>query len=190
MHFSHKAQSAYSMLVPRSLDTFQCRIYSAQFPLPGEHAVPSITACEMALANSHILPGPHLYTWVESSNVDKFVGGHTNRRISQNGPCTQCTGGTDSSVRVTVDESPCWWTKVHGNGEIRTWTLSARVEWILQYTATPPVEPRYIVGPIQTYLLYRVSWYVRAKNKKKKENGTNIITSLYWVCCDNRACYN
>ena len=70
MHFSHKAQSAYSMLVPRSLDIFQCGIYSAQFPLPGEHAVPSITACEMALANSHILPGPHLYTWVESRGAD------------------------------------------------------------------------------------------------------------------------
>ena len=46
----------------------------------------------MALANSntiicHNLPGPHLYTWVESSNVDKL---------------------------------PCWRTKVHGDGEIRT----------------------------------------------------------------------
>ena len=34
----------------------------------------------MAVANSntiicHILPGPHLYTWVESSNVDKLPSG-------------------------------------------------------------------------------------------------------------------
>ena len=34
-HFSHEAQSTYSiLLLPRSLDTFQCRTYSAQFPLP------------------------------------------------------------------------------------------------------------------------------------------------------------
>ena len=44
MRFSCKAQSAYNIvfLLPRSLDTFQCRIYSAQFPLPVEHSLPGI----------------------------------------------------------------------------------------------------------------------------------------------------
>ena len=45
MRFSCKAQSAYSILLPRSLDTIQCRTYSAQFPLPGEHSLPGIAAC-------------------------------------------------------------------------------------------------------------------------------------------------
>ena len=40
MHFSHEAQSAYSILLPWSLDTIQSRTYSAQFPLPGEHSLP------------------------------------------------------------------------------------------------------------------------------------------------------
>ena len=44
MHFSHEAQSAYSILLPRSLDTFQSRTYSAQFPLPREHSLPGIAA--------------------------------------------------------------------------------------------------------------------------------------------------
>ena len=38
--FPHKAQSVYSVLLPRSLDIFQCRTYSAQFTLPGEHSLP------------------------------------------------------------------------------------------------------------------------------------------------------
>ena len=42
--FSHEAQSAYSVLLPRSLDTFQCRTYSAQFSLPREHSLPGIAA--------------------------------------------------------------------------------------------------------------------------------------------------
>ena len=42
--FSHEAQSAYSVLLPRSLDTFQCYTYSAQFPLPREHFLPGIAA--------------------------------------------------------------------------------------------------------------------------------------------------
>ena len=47
MRFSRKAQSAYSiLLLPQSLDTFQCRTYSAQFPLPGEHSLPGIAACD------------------------------------------------------------------------------------------------------------------------------------------------
>ena len=45
--FSHKAQSAYNvLLLPRSLDTFQCRTYSAQFPLPEEYSLPGIAACD------------------------------------------------------------------------------------------------------------------------------------------------
>ena len=36
MRFSHKAQSAYSVLLPRSLDTFQCRSYTVHnFHSPG-----------------------------------------------------------------------------------------------------------------------------------------------------------
>ena len=42
--YSHEAQSAYSVLLSRSLDTFQCRTYSAQFPLPREHSLPGIAA--------------------------------------------------------------------------------------------------------------------------------------------------
>ena len=42
--FSHEAQSAYSVLLPRSLDIFQCRTYSAQFPLPMKHSLPGIAA--------------------------------------------------------------------------------------------------------------------------------------------------
>ena len=40
-HFQNKA---YSVLLPRSLDTFQCHTYSAQFPLPREHSLPGIAA--------------------------------------------------------------------------------------------------------------------------------------------------
>ena len=48
MCFSHEAQSAYSiLLLPRSLDTFQCRTYIAQFPLPREHSLPGIAACDI-----------------------------------------------------------------------------------------------------------------------------------------------
>ena len=40
MRFSHEAQSAYSILLARSLDTFQSRTYSSQFPLPREQSLP------------------------------------------------------------------------------------------------------------------------------------------------------
>ena len=46
MPFSRKAQSAYSILLPRSLDTFQCRTNSAQFPLPWEYSLPGIATCD------------------------------------------------------------------------------------------------------------------------------------------------
>ena len=80
MRFSCKAQSAYNILLPRSLDTFQCRIYSAQFPFPGEHSLPGIAVCDNGAGKfkhmqsyvCHMQPGPHLYTWVESSNVDEL----------------------------------------------------------------------------------------------------------------------
>ena len=48
MRFSHEAQSAYSVLLPRSLHTFQCRTYSAQFPLPREHSLPGIATYNSA----------------------------------------------------------------------------------------------------------------------------------------------
>ena len=77
MRFSHEAQSAYSVLLPRSLDTFQCRTYSAQFPLHREHSLPGIATYNGAGKFKHNnlsppIPGPHLYTWVASSNVDKL----------------------------------------------------------------------------------------------------------------------
>ena len=40
MRFSYEAQSAYTILLPGLLDSFQNRTYSAQFPLPGEHSLP------------------------------------------------------------------------------------------------------------------------------------------------------
>ena len=52
MRFSHEAQSAYSVLLPRSLDTFQCRTYSAQFPLPQGAFLAWYSNPIMALANS------------------------------------------------------------------------------------------------------------------------------------------
>ena len=83
----------------------------------------------MALANTntiicHILPGPQLYTWVESSNVDKL---------------------------------PCWRTKVprRCTGKIRTRALSVRVEWILQYTTTPP--------PMSA-AAYQNEWHIYSSN--------------------------
>ena len=112
MRFSHEAQSAYSVLLPRSLDTFQCRTYSAQFPLPREHSLPGIATYNGAgkFKHNNLSPptGPHLYTWVESSNVDKL---------------------------------PCWRTKVPRRMvRFEPRALSVRVEWILHYTTTrPPV---------------------------------------------------
>ena len=48
---------------------------SALPPLPGEHSGQSPfyrrTQCQLNHNNVRILPGTHLYTWVESSNVDK-----------------------------------------------------------------------------------------------------------------------
>ena len=93
MRFSHEAQSTYSiLLLPRSLEFIS---------IPG--SIPCLVQQPviMALANwntiiCHILPGPHSYTSVESSNVDKL---------------------------------PCWRTKVHGDGKIRTRALNVRVEW-------------------------------------------------------------
>ena len=44
MRFSHEAQSAYSVFLPRSLDISMPHLYSAQFPLPMEHSLPGIAA--------------------------------------------------------------------------------------------------------------------------------------------------
>ena len=65
------------LLLPRSLDTISRPhlSYSAQFPLPREHSLPSCLSwrSDKYIHNIiiHILLGTHLYTWVESSNVDK-----------------------------------------------------------------------------------------------------------------------
>ena len=62
-HFSHEAQSAYSVLLPRSLDTFQCRTYSAQFPLPREHSLPGIAAYNGAGKFKHSNLSPPTGLW-------------------------------------------------------------------------------------------------------------------------------
>ena len=47
--FSHEAQSAYSILLPRSLDTFQCRTYTVyNFHSPGSKAQFRSLACMRA----------------------------------------------------------------------------------------------------------------------------------------------
>ena len=74
--FSHKAQSALQHIITPvigyiSMPLLQCTISTPR----GAFLAWYSSAVIMALANSntiicHILPGPHLYTWVESSNVD------------------------------------------------------------------------------------------------------------------------
>ena len=80
----HEAQSAYSILLPRSWDTFQCRTYSAQFPLPREHSLPGIAAYNGAGKFKHNLSPP---------TGSPFI--HLGRE-------QQCG----------VDKLPCWRTKV------------------------------------------------------------------------------
>ena len=50
-------------------------VQGAKFPLPREHSLPSCLSWRYRQIHTqyilHILPGTHLYTWVESSNVDK-----------------------------------------------------------------------------------------------------------------------
>ena len=68
--------ACYYTVLPRSLDTFQCRTYSANFPLSGEHSLPDIAACDNGTGkfkHNHVShPTGSQYTWVESSNVDKL----------------------------------------------------------------------------------------------------------------------
>ena len=95
MRFSHKAQSTlYSILLPQSLDTFQCRTYSAQIPLPGEHSLPDIAACENGAGNSnsiicHILPVP-IYScthgwraamWINCLAEGKLISNNEEKKI-------------------------------------------------------------------------------------------------------------
>ena len=51
-------------------------LYSAQFTLPREHSLQSCLSWNYRQIHLnisfHILPGTHLYTWVETSNVDKL----------------------------------------------------------------------------------------------------------------------
>ena len=47
MHFSRKAQSAYSIIITPVIGYISMRrTYSAQFSLPGEHFLPGIAACD------------------------------------------------------------------------------------------------------------------------------------------------
>ena len=72
---SEDVQGATYYYYPSRWIQFQDRTYSAQFPLPREHSLPSSLSWRYRQINTqhilHILPGTHLYTWVESSNVDK-----------------------------------------------------------------------------------------------------------------------
>ena len=74
---SEDVQDATFYYYPGRWIQFQDRTYSAQFPLPREHSLPSCLSwrsgkCIIPTQHIlHILPGTHLYTWVESSNVDK-----------------------------------------------------------------------------------------------------------------------
>ena len=108
--FSHEAQSAYSVLLPRSLATFQCRTYSAQFPLPREHSLPGIAAY---------------------NDAGKFK--HSNLSPPTGSPIY--TPGSRAAMWINCLAKGQKW---RGDGEIRTRALSVRVEWILQYTTTPP----------------------------------------------------
>ena len=72
---SEDVQGATYYYYPGRWIQFQDRTYSAQFPLQG--SIPCRVAYRGIQANTyttyilHILPGTHLYTWVESSNVVK-----------------------------------------------------------------------------------------------------------------------
>ena len=55
-------------------------------------------------------------------------------------------------------------TKVNGDGEIRTRALSVRVEWILQYTTTPP---------------YRGWWYFKCVFSKTVTNNGSYPKNRY-----------
>ena len=65
------------LLLPRLLDTIsRPHLYSAQFLLLREHSLPSCLSRRSGkyihnISFTCILPGTHLYTWVESSNVGK-----------------------------------------------------------------------------------------------------------------------
>ena len=62
------------LLLPGHWIQFKDRTYSAQFPLPMEHSLPSCLSWRYRQLHTrhilHILPGTHLYK-VESSNIDK-----------------------------------------------------------------------------------------------------------------------
>ena len=95
-----RPQSAYSVLLPRSLDTFQCRTYSAQFPLPGEHSLPGIAACDNG-------SGKFKQLSVTSYQVPIY------------------TPGSRAAMWINCLAEG---QKCHGDGEIRTRALSMRVE--------------------------------------------------------------
>ena len=105
---SEDVQGATYYYYPGRWIQFQDRTYSAQFPLPREHSLPSCLSWRSGkyIHNIilHILPGTHLYTWVESSNVDKVS---------------------------------CWRTKCRALTGIEPATLWSRVKGSLQYTPAP-----------------------------------------------------
>ena len=72
---SEDVQGATYYYYPGCWIQIQDCTYSAQFPLSREHSLPSCLLWHYRQIHTqhilHILLGTHLYTWVESSNVDK-----------------------------------------------------------------------------------------------------------------------
>ena len=107
MRFSHKAQSAYNVsLLPRSLDTFQCHTYSAKFPLPEEHSLPKAACDTMSYGAGKLIKHNHL--------------SHPTYRVPI------YASGSRAAMWIKL---PCWRTKVHGDGGIRT-RGSHRESWV------------------------------------------------------------
>ena len=115
-----------------------------------------------------ILPRPHLYTWVKSSNADKL---------------------------------PCWRTKVHGDGGLRTRALCVRIEWILQHTCT--TTPRHSINNNNNNSVYLLSThsirfaahganyyypgYARPSQRRTRQTRKILPVPIYytWVERDN-----
>ena len=91
-------------------------LYSAQFPLPGEHSLPGIAACD--------------------NGAGKFKHNHLSH------PTGRVLIYTPESRAAMWINCLAEGQKCSGDGEIRTRALSVRVEWILQYTCTttPPLS--------------------------------------------------
>ena len=88
------------------------RTNSAQFPLPWEYSLPGIAACD--------------------NGAGKFK--HNNLSHPTGSPFIHLGREQQMWINCLAEGQKC-----RGDCETRTRTLSARVEWILQYTTTPPL---------------------------------------------------